>query len=145
MPLKRPLKPYVASFLFPRKPALASSQGTSEFFSSVDHTHSVDGPVLDGVTARAGGGQALATALTGQVNRITVCASANDSVRLPVSVAGYAGFMVINDTANSLQVFGAGADTINNVAAATGVAVAAGKSLLVGCPVAGKWFGGILP
>jgi len=96
-----------------------------------------------GLTAHAGGTQAAALALTAGVNYITTCATAGDSVRLPTSVAGLT-VEVINAGAASCQVYGAGTDTINNVATATGVPVAAGKTGYYRCAVAGKWFGGTL-
>jgi len=40
------------------------------------------------ITAFAGGGQGSATALTKDNNRVTVCASNNDSVKLPAATAG---------------------------------------------------------
>lgn len=96
-------------------------------------------PALDALTAHAGGGQTSALALTKEVNRITTVTTAADSVKLPVSVAGMS-IIIINSGANSMQVFGAGTDTINNVATATGVAQMANSSVLYVSSVAGKWF-----
>jgi hypothetical protein len=51
--------------------------------------------------------------------------------------------IVINNTANSMQVFGSGTDTINGVATATGVAQAAGKHAIytaVSTGAAAAWF-----
>lgn len=96
--------------------------------------------VEDGITAAAGGGQTNARALTKTINRIATVASANDSVKLPPSEAGMVVYVVNGAAANSLQVFGAGTDTINDVATAAGVAQAAGKSAAFVCPVAGKWY-----
>src|SRR2546423_1177381 len=79
------------------------------------------GTVVNGLTAFAGGGQASATALTAGINRVTTVASAGDSVKLPTSAAGMA-VTVINQGANPLQAFGTGTDTINGIAAATGIA-----------------------
>lgn len=58
-----------------------------------------------GIIARAGGGNANATLLNGWLNTVTTVATANDSVML---APGYAGMeiVVINNGANSLQVFG---------------------------------------
>ena len=93
----------------------------------------------DGITAFAGGGQASATALTKTVNRVATVATAADSVKLPASAAGLV-VLVVNGAANSMQVFGAGTDTINDVATGTGVAQAGGKAASYFCPVAGKWY-----
>jgi hypothetical protein len=71
---------------------------------------------------------------------VATVGTAADSVKLPVSVAGMVVQLVNDDAANSMQVFGSGTDTINDVATATGVAQAAGKAATYSCPVAGKWY-----
>jgi len=93
------------------------------------------------VTARAGGTRAAATKLTAAVNRIGVCATAADSVSLPPAVGGQVIY-VQNAGAASAQVFAdpATSDTINGVAAATGVALANGKSASYFSPAFGVWF-----
>lgn len=99
--------------------------------------------VSEAVTAAAGGGQTNATQLTGVAGNVTVVATAADSVKLPLAVAGTVFFLQNSDSTDSMQVFGAGTDTINGVATATGVAQAAGKSGVYFCTVsapAGKWF-----
>lgn len=94
--------------------------------------------VATGITAFAGGGQTNATQLSAGYNRVTTVATAADSVKLPASVAGMM-VVVTNSSANSTQVFGTTPDTINAVATATGVALAAGKTGIYVCPVAGAW------
>lgn len=94
----------------------------------------------DALTAYAGGGQTNALQLTKGVNRVSTVATAADSVKLPASAAGMIVIVINGAASNSMQVFGAGTDTINDVATATGVAQAAGKSALYACPVAGKWY-----
>lgn len=93
----------------------------------------------DGLTAHAGGGQSSALALTKQVNRIATVATAADSVALPSASPGEF-VIIVNDGANACQVFGAGSDTINDVATATGVSLAAGSTDVYVCPAAGKWY-----
>lgn len=93
----------------------------------------------DGITAHAGGGQGSATALTAGINRVTTVATAADSVALPAATAGLF-VAIVNDAANALQAFGAGTDTINDVATATGVPVAGKTMAVFFCPVAGKWY-----
>lgn len=95
-----------------------------------------------GLTAHAGGTQAAALALSATVfvHKVDTVTSGNDSVRLPVSVAGQTHIVINNAASNSLQVYGAGTDTINNVATATGVAQAAGIAGMYHCPVAGLWY-----
>ncbi|WP_332116063.1 hypothetical protein [Azorhizobium caulinodans] len=92
------------------------------------------------ITAFAGGGQASATQLSKGVNHVTTVATAADSVKLPASAPGLVVHVINGAASNSMQVFGAGTDTINDVATATGVAQAAGKSATYVCPVAGKWY-----
>lgn len=84
--------------------------------------------IVAGITAHAGGGQASAVALAGLVNSVDTVATAADSVALPAPTVKGQAVVVLNNTANSMQVFGSGTDTINGVATATGVAQAAGKS-----------------
>lgn len=93
-----------------------------------------------GITAYAGGGQTNATQLAAGINHVTVVATAADSVKLPKSVRGAICIVINGDSADSMQVFGYGTDTINDVATATGVAQAAGKTAVYACPVAGKWY-----
>lgn len=108
-----------------------------------DHAHWYGVPAANNITARAGGGQALATLLGAAINRVTAVATAADSIALPVSVAGL-WVVLINSGANALQLFGSGTDTINGVASSTGVSVASSKTFMAFCPVAGVWFGGAL-
>jgi hypothetical protein len=94
------------------------------------------------VTAHAGGGQALATPLAAAMNLIAICATLNDSVGLPPAMGGQVMWLV-NGGALGAQVFGAvgRTDTINGIAGATGIALAAGKSITLFSPLAGAWFG----
>src|SRR5712664_233202 len=73
----------------------------------------------DNIVARAGGGQALATQLITQTCRITTVATSGDSIKLPPSQPGLE-VLIINHGANPMQVFGSGADTIDDIASATG-------------------------
>lgn len=91
-----------------------------------------------GITAAAGGGQANATLLTQQTNRVTTVATAGDSVRLPAAVPGLE-LTVINRGANDMQVFGSGTDTVDGQAAATGVSQMYNSVVLYFCSVAGLW------
>ncbi|MDE2022400.1 MAG: hypothetical protein KGI71_05830, partial [Patescibacteria group bacterium] len=94
--------------------------------------------ITDAITALAGGGQTGATALTTEINRVTTVATSGDSVSLPASVAG-TQVWVINSGANPMQVFGAGTDTINGIATATGISQAAGATAVYTCNAAGNW------
>ncbi len=95
--------------------------------------------VETGITATAGGTKAAAYVLTKAINNVTVCATNADSVLLMPAKAGHQVF-ITNRGAASLQVFGAGTDTINDVATGTGVAQATTVSAMYVCPVDGKWY-----
>lgn len=95
-----------------------------------------------GITAHAGGTQAAAFALstTASFHEVTVVGTANDSVKLPLATgSGNQHYVKNSDSTDSLQVFGSGTDTIDGVATATGVAIAAGKTRTFIDTAAGKW------
>jgi hypothetical protein len=105
----------------------------------------------DNITAHAGGGQASALQLTTELNRITTVANPGDSVMLPgssqVALApsgpqstGGLTVIIINHGVNPVQVFGAGTDTIDDVAAATGVTQMAGSVTIYTCTTPGAWY-----
>jgi hypothetical protein len=91
-----------------------------------------------GITARAGGGQALATAITASFARVTTVATIGDSVRLPTARAG-AVICVKNAAANSCNVFPATGDAINALGANNAFALAGTTGRLFFCAVAGTW------
>lgn len=80
-----------------------------------------------GITAQADGTKANATRITSCNAIVTTVAGAANSVMLPPGYIGLEVFLV-NAGANSMQVFGAGSDTINGVATGTGVAHGNGLS-----------------
>lgn len=92
----------------------------------------------NGITARAGGGQANATLLTAAINRVTTVATAGDSVKLPRAVPG-ARFTVINRSASSMNVFPSAGGVINALSADAAYAVAAAKTVEFVCALAGTW------
>jgi hypothetical protein len=94
-----------------------------------------------GLTAHAGGGKASALALdaTKAVHVVSVIGTDADSILMPPAVVGEVHLVCNTDAAQSMQVFGAGTDTINGVATGTGVAQAAGKAGLFICVSAGAW------
>lgn len=91
-----------------------------------------------GITAHAGGGQANAYQLSAQINQASVVASSADSVKLLKPIIGME-VVVINDGANSLQVFGYSTDTVDGVAGSTGVALAAAKRAIFQCTAENAW------
>lgn len=96
---------------------------------------------VDTITAHAGGTRAAGVPLTSMINHITVCATTADSVLLPAAVGGQV-IVVRNDGAASTTMYAAigTSDTINAVAAATGVAMAAAKTMVL-FSVPAAWFG----
>jgi hypothetical protein len=95
----------------------------------------------DGLTAHSGGGHAgLALSTLADVHRITTVAADHDSVLLPASQAGLNQY-VVNAGAHILDIYGLGTDTINAIAANSPLSIAAGKTVLLTCPVAGAWYG----
>lgn len=94
----------------------------------------------DGLTATVSGTQTTSLLLTAQINRISTVASGADGVRLLPANPGVTQILINDAASNAMQVFGSGTDTINDVATATGVSQAAGKTALYTCSVAGKWY-----
>jgi hypothetical protein len=93
----------------------------------------------DMITAFAGGGQANATPITTEVARVTTVATIGDSIMLPSAVQGLT-LMVINHGAKPMQVFGTGADTIDDQAAAIGVMQMVNSVVIFLCVTTGKWY-----
>jgi hypothetical protein len=93
----------------------------------------------DNITATAGGGQANAFQITSQTVRIATVASIGDSVMLPPSAPGLE-LLVINHGANAMQVFGNGADIIDDQLATTGVSQMSNSLVIYSCATAGKWY-----
>lgn len=93
-----------------------------------------------GLTALAGGGATGATQLQPGLNNVTVVATNDDSVILPVAKAGTLVLVVNSDSTQNIKVHAVGSDTINGTAGATGVAQSAGITALYTCPTDTKWF-----
>jgi hypothetical protein len=93
----------------------------------------------DGLTANAGGGQANATSITTTISRITNVANIGDSIKLPPAVPGL-DLIVMNHGAKSIQVFGSGNDTVDDVSSTFGVPQMIGSVTIYACVTAGKWY-----
>jgi hypothetical protein len=93
---------------------------------------------LNGITAHAGGGQASATPLPAMLNRVTTVATIADSVLMPAAVPGLE-IMIVNASANSMNVFPAGTDQINALGASAAFAMAAAKVEVLYCVNSGQW------
>lgn len=113
----------------------------------------------DSITAFAGGGQTSATQLESGYNRVTVVATAADSVKLPYCVSGQRntgpsgstsrpssntlGLMIVvtnADAADSMNVYPQTGDAINALSANAAYAMAANKTAAFICGSAGLWY-----
>ena len=99
------------------------------------------------VVATPAGTQATSVVINAAAVLVSAVASANDGVKLPQGYAGLEIFIFNDDAANSLQVFGSGTDTINDIATATGIAQASQKAAIYKCIIgptaavpAARWF-----
>ncbi len=84
--------------------------------------------IITGIGAFAGGGQGSATQLISSVNDITVCATAGDSVKLPVLTIG-TRITVVNQGAASCDVFPSTGASINAGADNAAEALAVGTGV----------------
>lgn len=91
------------------------------------------------ITAHAMGGQTNAFPLVNLVNQIKTVASGNDSVILPASNPGSMLVVSNNAASNSAAVFPQSGDQINALGANNAFTLAANKSALFACAVAGQW------
>lgn len=85
------------------------------------------GDIETGITATASGNQATAYQLTRSLNLLATVATNADSVKLPTDRQVGDEIIIVNDGAANAQVFGAGTDTIDAIATATGVVLSAAK------------------
>jgi hypothetical protein len=105
----------------------------------------------NGLTALSGGGQTGATPVTSAINEVSTVATTGESVQLPVALPG-AIVTVINDGANSLNVFGyplnpntglgdtiAAHNSTTQVSTTTGTAQASGSVGIYICFASGDW------
>lgn len=122
----------------------AALQSGFRIFSGEDINAAIAGTTAsteDAIIATPNGNQATAYPLVNDINRITVCATNGDSVKLPPSSPGLE-VIVINDGAATCQVYGFGIDTIDAVATATGVTVSNARRTIFWCAAAGAWQSG---
>lgn len=99
-----------------------------------------------GIVAQADGTKANATVLKAKAkyHEVATSAGAADSILLPQAHVGEV-HLVKNNGANTIQVFGAGTDTVDSVATATGITQNAGDAVLYFCVEEGNYemFGGV--
>lgn len=94
---------------------------------------------MDGIVAFAGGGQTNATPVTVQSARVATVATAGDSVKLPPAVPGLE-MLILNHGGVPMQVYGTGADTIDDLAASAGVSQMQNSMVIYTCFSAGLWY-----
>lgn len=109
------------------RPGLALQNG-----SDLQKLAGLLGSTQNGIVAQADGTKANATPITAVKAHVATSTGAADSVLLP---PGYPGLeiTIFNGGASSIQVFGAGNDTINGIATATGVTQNNGVSAVYTC------------
>jgi hypothetical protein len=92
----------------------------------------------DNIAAFPGGGQANATQLGAELNKVTTVANPGDSVKLPASAPGLT-IICINKGASAMQVFGLGGDVVDDSPAAVGVSQMRNSTVIYSCATAGTW------
>lgn len=99
----------------------------------------LDLSATDGLTALVGGAQAGTSLGNYQVNRFTTVTSANDSAQLPKALPGRMRVVINAAAANALAVFPQSGEAINAIAADSAFSLAANKTAIFFCAVAGTW------
>jgi hypothetical protein len=93
--------------------------------------------VTSGITADTGSAQGNGV-LTSSINQIATCANAGDAVTLPAAKPGKV-LWIVNDGANSADVFPASGDNIDEAGANAAKALAADAEMQFICTSAGHW------
>jgi hypothetical protein len=91
-----------------------------------------------GITASTTHSPAGGVPTTASRAQISVCANTGDAVTLPAAKAGME-ITLVNNGAQTAQVYGTGTDTINTVAGATGVPQLSLAVTIYYCFVTGAW------
>jgi hypothetical protein len=118
--------------------------------NSVDSVGFTQLSVSNAITAAAGGGQANGVLLNSAYNRVTVVATAADSVKLPFCGAqtspngltlgpGTQVWVINADAADSMNVFPNTGDAINLLSPNAAIAVASTQAKIFTCVAAGTW------
>lgn len=96
---------------------------------------------LDGITAKAGGGQRSSADLSRMINRVTTVTNPGDSGTLPTAQKGKF-ITVFSTSTTSMNIFPGVGDAINNLGANAAFAFtgsAAGKGVMFFCVANGQW------
>jgi hypothetical protein len=118
---------------------LGLGTGNSPTFTGLTLSGYSFASAANALTAHAGGGQGSALQLAKQINRVTTVGTAGDSVKLPAAVAGMQVVVVNAAASNAMDVFPTSGEAINALSANTALSVAANKTVIFNCAVAGTW------
>lgn len=91
------------------------------------------------ITAKAGGGQALATALTGSANRVDTCATDGDSVKIQAGTTDAGSVMVQNKGAATLYIYPQSGENFYGMAANAYFELPSGGQATFLCYTTGEW------
>jgi hypothetical protein len=121
--------------------SVGNNTAGSATFSNLTLTALMFASFTSAVTPFSGGGQSSATALTTMFNNVSssVASSAPfDSVKLEAATAG-TWCVVLNSSANNIEVYPAGTDAINAFAASAGVIQVPTSVVIYFCTTTGTW------
>ena len=108
-------------------------------FTNITSTGLIYESATDGITASTTQTLAGATQLTTEINRVTICATAGNAVKLPASAPGL-DIIVINATSKPIQVFGySSSDIINGGSAGASVTQMPYSTVLYCSTLANYW------
>lgn len=115
----------------------------AQFADLIDSMPNIDDDAIelgtqDGLTALAGGGQAGATLINARLNRFTTVASIGDSGILQPAIAGNI-IRVNNSGANSMDVFPAVGEQIDNLGVDSATQLFSGSGATFYCYTTGRW------
>jgi hypothetical protein len=118
---------------------IGGSTAAAGTFTNATVTGYFDSSAADALTA-AGTNQATGLALTHAINNVTSAAASTGVVLPAVSTAGVGAVVeVYNNGANPIKVYGAGSDTVDGTAGATGVTLTNALRCQFRAIAAGKW------
>jgi hypothetical protein len=127
-------------------PVLGAATGTSvvvtgALTSSAGNVSALYADVSMGnALTAAGTDRATSLVLTKAINNITTAAASTGATLPSVATVGIGGFVIVfNAGANACQIYGAGSDTIDGVAAATGVPLTNAKRCVYIAVAAATW------
>lgn len=103
---------------------IMTAQQITDFKNNFFNIH-----VSEGLVAFSGGGQGSATLINALINEVDTVASPGDSVKLPIASEGLE-VIVINNGANSLDIFPNTDDEINSLGINTAFPIATGSRFI---------------